>query len=323
MCVIAFCEDKRPTTDQVQKMWDQNNHGGGVAWREDGHVCWKKGLTLEEMKTLAKELPFPFIMHFRIASIGGQKPALTHPFAIKDFDQSLELEGKTKGGVLFHNGHWGEWFTHLLSTSGHFRKKIPIGAYSDSRAMAWLTSFYGQGFLEALNEKTISLSPNRIDITIGGGWVKVNDIWYSNDYWDKGTTAAWMRTMCKNMSCTNKEDLDTDGYCPRHRKGHTVQVNAGRSSTTQTSPAANNGMGTAVQEVTGGGRQVDPFDPREQLMQAELAWSLYTSGLIPKEEAQACCSKNKLKALRRQVERMGRKLRGKPIPIQLPLPAAN
>ena len=51
MCVIAICEDRRLTEDEVRKMWEANPAGGGVAWTtEDGWVRWKKGMMeLEKM----------------------------------------------------------------------------------------------------------------------------------------------------------------------------------------------------------------------------------------------------------------------------------
>lgn len=312
MCVISIVEDKRPTEAQVLAMWNQNSHGGGVAWREGNLVHWKKGLKLEDMQDFTKNLPMPFILHFRVASIGGIKPILTHPFAVEDFDKSLELEGTTKGGVMFHNGHWNSWFDRLATSCGVLHKPIPLGVYSDSRAMAYLAKLHGQGFLDALNEKTVTLSPNRIDITVGGGWIKIDDIWYSNDYWESKTHGSVWKPMCLAHSCLDKENLDSAGYCPKHKRDKVVNINTG-TQTGRPGPAAHNGMGSAVlptqsQALIGGGRTVDPFDPREQLLQAELAWSLYASKLIPKAEAQACCSKSKLKNLRKQVAKLGQKL---------------
>jgi hypothetical protein len=301
MCVIAIVETKRPTEYMVQRMWEQNSHGGGVAWREDGQVKWKKGLNLADMKQLAGALPLPYILHFRIASVGGAKKELTHPFAVDDFLQSsLALEGSTKGGVLFHNGHWNDWFGELLRTAALYREQVPTGVYSDTRAMAWMTSHYGQGFLDALDEKTVILTPDDLSVTVGGGWVEVEGVWCSNDYWDRRYSQP---TMCKNRSCTISVGLDKDGFCWNHRiltvdsSPKVVQISGNTtSSTTPVTTATETANATGSSEVA---PSETPFGLTEQLLQAELAWSLVDIGALSKDEARVVCSKQRLKHLRK------------------------
>lgn len=307
MCVIAICETTRPTEDQVGRMWDQNSHGGGVAWREMDEakgrkvVRWRKGLSEAEMKEFAQSLPFPYVMHFRIASIGGQRASLTHPFAVDDFEASHDLDGSTDGTIVFHNGHWSEWHHELLACAGYNKEMVPRGPWSDSRAMAWLFRFYGQGFLDTLlPQKTVAFSPTKLEVTIGDGWSKIGDIWFSNTHWERRASTIpyngpW--SMCKHGNCTVKQGLDKDGFCPLHPKESTT--------TTQLAPRQITGPVGVAQPET-------PFDLREELMQAELAWSLQQAGAINKEEAREVCSKSRLKNLRKQALKL--RERGSKVP---------
>lgn len=187
MCVISISDTKRPTDNHVAKMFDANDAGAGIAWREDGFVRWEKGLDLKQIQDLVRSVPMPFIAHFRIPSCGGRTPDLTHPFPINKA-VSLDLSGKTKDWVLFHNGHWGAWKNTALEAAikkGQF--KLPIGKWSDSRAMAWLANVYGQGILDLIDEKVAVLGPDegQLEVWQGtGGWHKVDDIYVSNKAWE-------------------------------------------------------------------------------------------------------------------------------------------
>lgn len=318
MCVIALIEDKRPSTEMVEKMWNKNPDGGGLAWRKDGYVHWKKGLKLSEMQGMIKSLPTPFIAHFRIASVGGVKDELCHPFPISE-KVELDLSGKTKGGVLFHNGHWGDWKKELVS----MHVKLPRNPWSDSRAMALMTYYSGFGFLDVLDEKVICFYPDGIEI-FNGWWKQMgpDKIWCSNDFFETQTggrvygsfhdgTYEFQR-MCKFGNCTRRDNLDTRGYCPTHSPEEKKVESAtnGGSTSTNIKPVAINGKpvdkdgnvidGVGVAERArvlldacttepGGAPSVDPF--------AHLQ-SLYSEGRITKGE---------LKRQKKQVRKMIRK----------------
>lgn len=209
MCVIMLVNNARPTKEMIEKAWATNDDGGGIAWRERGEVYWQKGLMekedgLDKMLELCKKVPTPYVAHFRIASIGGPSKVLTHPFPI-DVNASLDLEGHTKGRVLFHNGHWGAWCDRALEAAIGSNTAIPEGGeWSDTRAMAWLCHIYGPGFMKFLPaQKGIIMGPKSMDISPGDGWVKLNDVWCSNDFFMKrnGRTVYSYR-MCHVGQCT-------------------------------------------------------------------------------------------------------------------------
>ena len=187
MCVIVGTESKiRPTPEAVAKMFYQNDHGGGIAWREAHagvtYVHWKKWLNEEEMQDMCANVPLPFVAHFRIASIGGRWPELCHPFPI-DLEMSNALEGRTQSHVLFHNGHWGVWKERCQDLAYKTGRKLPIGKWNDSRGMAFLAGSLGLGILEWIDEKALAFGPERCE-AFGNPWFLVDGVWVSNKGWE-------------------------------------------------------------------------------------------------------------------------------------------
>lgn len=194
MCVIMVCEDTKPSPDMLRAGFRANDKGAGIAWRENTpadkkaktpastKVRWKKAITdPEEVVQMVDKLPLPFVVHFRIPSIGGGSVDLTHPFPIRK-GVELDHEG-TADEVLFHNGTWHRWDDEMFKAALLKGVKLPRAPFSDSRMMAWLTHLLGRGFLDKIDEKVIVFSAN--DIEIFGenrGWVNVEGIWCSNDH---------------------------------------------------------------------------------------------------------------------------------------------
>jgi hypothetical protein len=256
MCVIFLVNKVRPTTEMAEKAWNANRDGGGIAWREKKNgvtkVCWKKGImNKEDMIKLCAETPTPYVAHFRVASVGGVKPELTHPFLIAP-SAPLELEGETEGGVLFHNGHWSEWQDKCLNAAIYGNVDIPVGAWSDTRGMAWLSQLYGHGFMEFLpNQKGIIMTPEGMDIFTGNGWEKVNDVWCSNKYF-LGGPRRHATSMCIASGCTNMQ-LPDSVYCYQCKiKRKVEEANSTTALTTTTSNTGTGGSSTPTPFVAGG-----------------------------------------------------------------------
>ena len=213
-------------------MFDANPAGAGIAWREEGWVRWEKGLDLKQIQELVLRVPMPFIAHFRIPSCGGKSLDLCHPFPIHK-EVSLALSGKTKDWVLFHNGHWGAWKTTALEAAikkGQF--KLPIGKWTDSRAMAWLANVYGQGILDLIDEKVAVLGPepNQMEVWQGtGGWHKVDDVYVSNKGWEYRSvntshgTGHFNRGHVRDMTGAYEESDDYFRRAPYSMAGRSTQ----------------------------------------------------------------------------------------------------
>lgn len=204
MCVIAIADEVRPTDEQVGKMFDSNNAGAGIAWREKGVVRWKKGLELEEVTELCAKVPLPYVVHFRIPSVGGKTPYLCHPFPVTA-EVPLELQGTTKGYVLFHNGHWGRWRESTLEAAVRSNTKVPGGKWSDTRAMAFHAFIYGSGILEMIDEKSVMFGPDKVEVF--GAWSKEGGLWVSNRGW---VTSSFRRH-------SSGGSVHWHGHIPDHR----------------------------------------------------------------------------------------------------------
>ena len=223
MCVILIANKDRPSSAMIQSAWRQNDAGGGVAWREDGFVRWEKGImNLEDMEKLINQLPLPFVAHFRIPSYGGKREELCHPFPIEK-KVSLNLSGKTKGNVLFHNGHWTRWKESMLETVLKSGVPVPVGKWSDTRAMAFHASIYGLGILELIDEKAVAFGPEGCEVFPGTGWKIIDKIWCSNDFFRSGTYTTHNHVgyhnvykMCSEPKCT-KTKLENSAFCFEHK----------------------------------------------------------------------------------------------------------
>jgi hypothetical protein len=273
MCVIMVIDGTRPTDEMIEKAWHTNDDGGGVAWRQKNkqgevEVRWIKGIeTVEEMKKLIAKVPMPAIAHFRIASVGGALRSLTHPFPIEK-DVPLNLNGATKGGVLFHNGHWGAWSDKALDAAIGSNTPIPPGDWSDTRAMAWLTSIYGDGFMEFLPEQRgVLLSPTEMNIFTGKGWYKINEVWCSNDiFWTRkgpGFFAAGGHTntnygsrVCSYGTCRTPAQAGRSmcAECEKKSEGE-KKVATTTLTTTTSSTSSNSGSTTKI-----GSSENPPFE---------------------------------------------------------------
>lgn len=155
MCVIYSCYEKTPSREELANGAESNTDGAGICWIKNFNTpkaatVWVKGLKSTPdavLEAIEKhKITYPFGIHYRTASIGGKCDELTHPFPITD-----DLEDSTEGSarrVLMHNGHiadWKEWFTKIMFASA---MEIPVGPWSDSRALAAAVNIKGEGVID-------------------------------------------------------------------------------------------------------------------------------------------------------------------------------
>lgn len=227
MCVIFIAENRRPTEDMVEKAFDHNDSGAGIAYRDSGYVKWEKGLDLAKIQDLVRKAPLPFIAHFRIPSEGGKRASLCHPFPIEK-TVPLDLMGRTKGYVLFHNGHWGEWRNQMFRILEKFpNSKLPPGKWSDTRGMAWFAAYYGIHSLELINEKAVAFGPTEDALEVTGtGWSQLEGekgLWVSNKLWEYQSHNSFnggysnLKPYCMAISCTSKELIGNTKRCAKHQ----------------------------------------------------------------------------------------------------------
>lgn len=297
MCVIVIVskDADRPSEDMVEQMWQKNPDGGGIAYREgrgaERHVVWEKGLMGKEtgllrMKELIKTVPTPYVAHFRIASRGGVRSELTHPFPVEK-DTSLALTGTTRGEVLFHNGDWKEWEDWSRSAAVQSNTRIPTGKWSDTRGMAWLCSIYGLGFMEFLSgQKGVAFGPKTLEV-FGNGWKIIDNVYCSNDFFLPAVTTTFTPNQstyaagyCSYSNCTKRDNLDADHRCTGHPLAsfpfHHASTNA---------PQSGNKAVVGTTGSTGGDSAAHPFlKSPKPIYGMELIERLFKMGKLSKKK---------------------------------------
>ena len=173
MCLAIFKPAKSNITEDILSQgWLGNSDGAGFAYVHKGKVVISKGYMklqefLEAYRTASKlHAKSPFIIHFRIKSMGAKNEDNTHPFPIE-------------GGALIHNGtltgtkaEWDKgpsdtalfaqrYFSHLSYAEVHANKE----EFEEAVVYNKIAMLYNSGQYIILNEKN-------------GVWH--NDVWYSN-----------------------------------------------------------------------------------------------------------------------------------------------
>jgi hypothetical protein len=179
MCVILTAETARLTATMIDRAIASNPDGNGLAWIQNSRVEFQKFLTKKDVKKLIASIPMPYVFHARIATCGGVRPSLCHPFPIGNGGDALRLSGRSKNGVLFHNGHWSEWKRYMAVKD--------TSTWSDSRLMAEIASEYGLDELMNVVSTSQRLAILRVDglTRRGSGWSEYRPgVWASNRVFD-------------------------------------------------------------------------------------------------------------------------------------------
>ena len=182
MCVIVISPKKanRPTLETLKACEASNRDGGGVAWLENGKPTYRKGVDAEFIHDIMQLVSGPVVAHFRIATVGGVKPVLCHPFPISP-KPSQALQGQ-HDALLFHNGTWSQWEGTLNAVAKRYNLQ-PSGEFSDSRASALVASVAGLASLNKMGGKFCVIKSDGAWM-YNEGWTKHSDgNWYSNMWW--------------------------------------------------------------------------------------------------------------------------------------------
>lgn len=184
MCVaVTLQPGAELTEEEIYKMGNANGDGFGFAWAEDGVVHWWKSIeyNVEYFHHLVRSLKeFPRFVHFRLATIGGVRVDLCHPFEIGPMAACQERGHGNK--VMMHNGHWyrsGEIFDILKR-----EQALPDnGPWSDTRVAA-LMAAQDEDWLTVVTGRVATLD-GAGNMRLLGSWDKLRDgILVSNKGWD-------------------------------------------------------------------------------------------------------------------------------------------
>ncbi len=185
MCVaLIITGSGRPTVDELKAMEQANQDGAGVGWADNGGVHWKKGLGYREVSELIETLPRPIFVHFRLATAGGSRAELCHPFPVNP-EADVRIVGSS-GALMMHNGHWGSWddWFRALNESG---VPTPEGPWSDTRFAAYMMAHWPREHVEIakLTGGRVALLRGNGTFSLWGDWHKPDNdgVIYSNYHW--------------------------------------------------------------------------------------------------------------------------------------------
>lgn len=184
MCVIALAVDKKPTYEQIKKMFDDNSHGCSISWfNEKGLAQYVKGLDEDELFKLVYKTPLPFALHFRQSSFWKDKEnkLLNHPFEVS-LDSPLRLEGEAEK-LLIHNGTIKEYELMLAVADIAIGKDEPI---TDTRAIAMIMAKNNERLPWRLSGKYVIVDSVRKKFRVVGDFTNENGILFSNLSWKWG-----------------------------------------------------------------------------------------------------------------------------------------
>jgi hypothetical protein len=185
----------------------ENPHGGGIAWRRAGAVEWTKTNSPRDIFRIANNATGEIVIHLRIATVGGVKDELRHPFPVTPRSR-LDQHGRCDA-VLFQNGTW-RGYKEALEHAAKDGHKAPQGAMSDTRAAAFLCSIYGRNFLNKLTPSRWVYFSAKETCTFGD-WFKQEGIWFSNLNWQ------WQQNLDRSRAAQSDDDDCDDQPQPAHR----------------------------------------------------------------------------------------------------------
>lgn len=187
MCIIIASPNGAPISAVLlADAASSNRDGGGCAWLQDDKIEYRKGLDAKGIAAvLKKDMPknAAHIVHFRIATVGGVREELTHPFPIGP-DACLDINGNCDK-VLFHNGQFGDWKKLVIDAACASRVNIPPGPWSDSRGMAFLCAVMGKhviGLLDSSSRYVVFDATEKADrrMFLWGAWPEKDGLRFSH-----------------------------------------------------------------------------------------------------------------------------------------------
>jgi predicted glutamine amidotransferase len=176
MCLAIFKPaDAVLPEDSIREGWLGNSDGGGYAFVHKGKVVTRKGFkTLKDFLASynidsKKYKKSPFVVHFRIRSMGDRSAENTHPYPIA-------------GGVLIHNGTLdgtGATYDKGESDTAKFCKM-----FGDKLTNEWVAAHKKELEQAVTYNKFVLLYDNgdtHIINESAGNWYE--GVWYSNFSW--------------------------------------------------------------------------------------------------------------------------------------------
>jgi hypothetical protein len=182
MCIIIHRPKgaaARLSRDTIARCCDNNPHGFGMMWVNDGKVLTARYMPSQRKDFIKRALmlqaaDLPLVLHFRWATHGAVEKANTHPFIIE--------KGKS---AMCHNGILSipcvKGWSDTRTFCNEILQRLPAGWESDP-ALYWLVDQATMG-----SKVAIMYADGAVTILHKNAGITEQGIWYSND----GFRAKW------------------------------------------------------------------------------------------------------------------------------------
>ena len=185
MCVaVSLMPGASLSDEEIYRMGTTNGDGVGIAWARDGKVSWYKTIHYKVGTVshfINTHLDQPRLVHFRLATAGGTRVDLCHPFEISPSASCAATGAGDK--VMIHNGHYGRW-KELLEFLEKENLLPDKGPWSDTRLVAYL-AHNDPDWLNVLGGKVAVLRGDG-QFTHLGDWDDLHDgVKVSNKHWNR------------------------------------------------------------------------------------------------------------------------------------------
>ena len=234
MCIIVYNESGKPHNEEyLSDAYDNNPHGVGIMWVEDGRVQTLRGLfTKRRMFDILREFNgVPHALHLRWRTRGKITKEMCHPFRASAKDQDSKV-------WLMHNGT----FMKIKSDANHSDTFYFARSIRSATAQHGTDVLFSEPFLRKLEDtveswnKVIFLRDDgKVAIVNPKEWHVEDDIWYSNTYsltkgyrerktaksvttgWSSYSSSKW--TGSKSNSSSKKPDKASTAVATVNSKG--------------------------------------------------------------------------------------------------------
>lgn len=133
MCIVEYFpagvdKDTDFVKEAIRQGAKSNGCGLGFAFKKNGKVYLHKGFLSNEVEALLAEIHShaltkddELLFHARIATSGGTRPEMTHPFVCSSNEEEVGmLKGYVDKPILVHNGVFYDWGTPKHSDTFRF-----------------------------------------------------------------------------------------------------------------------------------------------------------------------------------------------------------
>lgn len=186
MClIISSPTGKLAPYNDMYYGFENNPDGWGVAWATGSKVKVKKGFFFEELSDMLHEFEgYPYVLHFRWATHGGNGTDNLHPFKIH------------KKLYMAHNGVLNVKIENKgMSDTWHLAQQMKPIIYQDRDALQDLGFIEELGnYIGASNKLAFIDAHGRIAVVNREQGEDKDGLWYSNDHSCEPPMGTWKYT---------------------------------------------------------------------------------------------------------------------------------